>query len=53
MKCVKYIGPIKVQQGRIERVANSYAMILVESGSYEFCPKHEWKQQRLEDDRES
>lgn len=39
MKCVK-------KHGEIKRVSNEKAEVMVDEKGWEYCPKHEWKNQR-------
>lgn|GEM_PF-5756551 len=43
-KCIKH-----ALNGRIERVTDTEAAKAVESGSWKYCPKKEWKATKLED----
>jgi hypothetical protein len=39
MKCVK-------KHGEIKRVSDDQAFEMVKQKGWEYCPKHEWKEQR-------
>ncbi len=39
MKCVK-------KHGEIKRLSNELAEKMVDGHGWEYCPKHEWKEQR-------
>ena len=48
MKCLKAkVKTADYDKGHIIRVSNDEATALVrETGRWEYCPKHEWKEQR-------
>ena len=41
MKCIK-------KHGKIKRVSDDQASDMVSEKGWEYCPKHEWKEQRKE-----
>jgi hypothetical protein len=44
MKCVKYKTSNIGLHNKIKRVSDKEAIEFVNSGKWEYCPKHEWKE---------